>query len=655
MAKVAPMIRHQINLGFAFVLIMALLTIFAVVEWKVKPELIEQRQERISINQHALLDLLDAKLGQIELLTSTMALAGTTLPKDEALFRTTFPEILNNHGDPAIAGGGIWPEPGTFTQGVARRSFFWGRAGATMEYYDDYNHPDGKGYHNESWYVAGKTTPADHCSWSNAYIDPFTKEPMITCTVPMKDDKRFVGVATVDMRLAGISDILSQYGKENGGYVFAFDADSKAISFPQSAVTFQPYRNTLWTRDELQVQLPWLQSAFKATQTLSTSKLITVENDGILNEAAYVHLIRYPEADWVIGLAVPKSKMTAAADNMGLFLMIAIGGLLLVVGVIATITARNLLDKIRQTTHQIRELIDGETTQALDVGNLNEVGELRHAVNDYGDKLKALLLRLETLQDELVQNEKLSSLGSLVAGIAHELNTPIGNALMSSTSILSMKQDFVQQLEKPITRDDLDQFLTHVEDGTRIVERNMSRASELIRAFKQLAVDQTNDHQREFDLHHLINEVLLSLRPTLQRTPHHLDVDIPEAIKLNSYPGALTQTLINLINNALVHAFTTQDQGHIQIHASQDSHDQVHITVQDNGVGMTPDVQKHIFDPFYTTHLGQGGSGLGLHITFNLITSVLGGRIQVKSKPQQGSRFIVTIPLTAPERASSSS
>ncbi|OOF22625.1 hypothetical protein BZJ19_14430 [Salinivibrio proteolyticus] len=649
MAKTALMIRHQINLGFAVVLVLALLTIFAVLEWKVKPDLIEQRQERISLNQYALIDLLDAKLGQIELLTSTIALKGTNLPKDEVLFRSLFPPLFNNHGDPTIAGGGIWPEPNTFTPGVERRSFFWGRTGPEMEYYDDYNDPDGKGYHNESWYLVGKQAPNDRCSWSNAYIDPFTKEPMITCTVPMKENERFVGVATVDMRLDGIADILSRYGKENDGYVFALDANNKAISYPESAVTFNPYRNTLLTATELELQLPWLQEALQASESLQDSRLITIESDGVLNEAAYVHIIKYPQVDWVIGLVVPKSKMTAAADSMGLFLMFAIGGLLLVVGIIAAITARNLLGKIQQTTTQIWELIEGETTQELTVDNMNEVGELRQAVNAYGDKLKSLLTRLEAIQDELVQNEKLSSLGSLVAGVAHELNTPIGNALMSATSILGVKQEFVHKLEKPITRDDLNQFLTHVDEGTRIVERNMARASELIRAFKQLAVDQTSDLRREFDLHHLVNEVLLSLRPTLQRLPHQIDVDIPDNMQLNSYPGALSQILINLINNALIHAFASKEQGRIQIYATQSSTDLVHITVRDNGAGMSYDVRKRIFDPFFTTRLGQGGSGLGLHITFNLVTSVLGGRIEVKSEPNKGSRFTITIPSTAPE------
>ncbi|OOF00043.1 sensor histidine kinase [Salinivibrio sp. IB643] len=139
------------------------------------------------------------------------------------------------------------------------------------------------------------------------------------------------------------------------------------------------------------------------------------------------------------------------------------------------------------------------------------------------------------------------------------------------------------------------------------------------------------------------------MRPTLQRAPHQLEVAIPEGILLNSYPGALTQTLINLINNALIHAFIGRDAGNIHITATMATTDRVSIVIRDDGAGMTPEVQKRIFDPFYTTRLGQGGSGLGLHITFNLVTGLLGGRIEVKSEPDKGSRFTITIPSTAPD------
>lgn len=648
MARTVLMIRQQINLGFALVLVMALLIIFVVVDLRVKPDLIQQQQKQLAVNQDQLISLISAKLGQTELLASTMALAASQLPKDEALFKALFPPIINNRGDSVIAGGGIWPEPGAFTEEAQRRSFFWARSAGSMRYLDDYNDPVGVGYHTQQWYQVGRDAPIDRCSWSKAYTDPFTDIPMVTCTLPMQENGRFTGVATVDMRLDGIKEILARYGSEQGGYAFALDSTGQILSFPLSEAQLEHSAGSLMTARELGQQLPWLSETLNRAADLQSPTVVALRDDGILGEAAYVNLVKHPQTGWRIGLVVPQSHMTASAESMGLFLMLAIGALLVIVGIVAAIISRNLLGLIQQTTQQIRELTHGETAQALDTGAMNEIGELRQAVNAYGDKLKSLLNHLENVKDELVQSEKLASLGSLVSGIAHELNTPIGNAMMSSTAIADAKRHFSRQLSHQVTRNDLNNFIEDVGEGAEIIERNMARAAELIGAFKQLAVDQESANRREFDLYSLVKEVNLSMRPTLQRTPYRLDVDVPEGLHFDSYPGALSQVLINLINNAVVHAFSERSQGCIQITARARPDDWVSLSVKDDGCGIPLELQKHIFDPFYTTKLGQGGSGLGLHITFNLITGVLGGRIDVDSVEGQGSRFTVTLPKSAP-------
>ena len=201
-------ISQKINIGFIVALILAMSSIYLVVEQKIKPDLIAQRQQQISISQQGMVSLLAAKLIDIQLLTSTLASAGSDLPKDEALFKQVFPPIIDNQGNKAIAGGGIWPEPQQFTPGIDRRSFFWGRTNGTLQYVDDYNKPDGNGYHNESWYQVGRQGQAGKCSWSEAYTDPFTKTPMITCTVSMQSQGLFSGVATVDMMLDGVTALL---------------------------------------------------------------------------------------------------------------------------------------------------------------------------------------------------------------------------------------------------------------------------------------------------------------------------------------------------------------------------------------------------------------------------------------------------------------
>ena len=395
-------IRQQIYIGLFAILLLALASIYLVIEMKVKPDLTAERQQQISVNQKALSDLLDAKLEKIQLLTSTLALAGSQLPKEEALFKKIFPSIINNHNDTSIAGGGIWPEPSAFTQGVDRRSFFWGRDGAQMSYLDDYNDPAGSGYHNESWYTVGKTASVDLCAWSEAYIDPVTQIPMVTCTIPMKEQNRFTGVTTVDMMLDGVTETLESYGQENQGYVFAIDHIGQVLSFPNGKVNLVKSDGSMLTRAELGQQLPWLKPALIEVKNKET--IVSLHHDDILGGAAYVDLIRHPETGWTIGLVVPKDRMTEIAQNMGLFLMLIIGALLIVVSLIAAGFFRSLLNKITQTRDQIQELADGGSNQALTVGKLNELGELRLAVNAYGDKLKQLLGQIHNESAKLVQD-----------------------------------------------------------------------------------------------------------------------------------------------------------------------------------------------------------------------------------------------------------
>ncbi|MBJ7536281.1 methyl-accepting chemotaxis protein [Marinomonas transparens] len=393
-------ISQQINIGLLTILLLALVCIDLVVEMKVKPDLTAERQRQITVNQKGLSELLSAKLEKIQLLTSTLALAGTELPKEEALFKKLFPSIVNNHDDKSIAGGGIWPEPNAFTQGTERRSFFWGRDGSNMSYLDDYNDPAGSGYHNEGWYKVGKNAPVDLCAWSEAYIDPVTNIPMVTCTIPMKEGNRFTGVSTVDMMLDGITETLAQYGSANDGYVFAIDQIGQVLSFPKGKAKLVKSDGSMLTAQELGNELPWLKPAL--AQNNNSTKVVSLDHDDILDGAAYVDVFKHPQTGWTIGLVVPKERMTEIAQSMGLFLMLTIGALLIVVSIIVVYFFRSFLQKINQTTQQIQDLADGGSAEELEVGKLNEIGDLRQSVNAYGDKLKKLLEQIHIESANLV-------------------------------------------------------------------------------------------------------------------------------------------------------------------------------------------------------------------------------------------------------------
>ncbi|MDR7307153.1 substrate-binding domain-containing protein [Rhodoferax saidenbachensis] len=251
-------------------------------------------------------------------------------------------------------------------------------------------------------------------------------------------------------------------------------------------------------------------------------------------------------------------------------------------------------------------------------------------------------------QRMLVNSEKMAALGALVAGVAHELNTPIGNAMLAATTLKDQCLAFAEQVSKGITRTDLQHFLDAIGNGSDLVERNLVRTAHLISSFKQVAIDQSSSQPRNFLLASVVEETLLLLSPTLKKTAVTLERTIPDDIELHSHPGALEQVLMNLINNAVIHGLDGRVQGHIRIQAHMQSPGWVRLAVEDDGVGIAPENIQRVFDPFFSTRFGRGGSGLGLSITHSLVEHTLGGKIEVRSQVGQGAHFDITLPLRAP-------
>ena len=263
------------------------------------------------------------------------------------------------------------------------------------------------------------------------------------------------------------------------------------------------------------------------------------------------------------------------------------------------------------------------------------------------DLSKALEVVRRT-QDDLVRAEKLASLGALVAGISHELNTPLGNALLAATTMEQLFEQSHQQINTGnFRRSTFDEFLASGKEMASLITRSTRRAADMVASFKQVAVDQTSEQRRTFKLDEVINDNLSALLPTLKKNQIQVRNLVPADIECNSYPGPLGQVLTNLIQNAIVHGFADRDHGTITISASSQARS-LTLTIHDDGIGMTPDVLTHIFDPFFTTRLGQGGSGLGLSISHRIATSILGGNLKAESSFHTGSLFTLTFPEVAP-------
>lgn len=275
-----------------------------------------------------------------------------------------------------------------------------------------------------------------------------------------------------------------------------------------------------------------------------------------------------------------------------------------------------------------------------------EAEQAQHEAQDQASQLAESLTELQQAQQQLVESEKMASLGGLVAGIAHEINTPVGIGVTAASSL----QERVERLrqvfdDKTMKRSDLQQFMDGVQEGVGILLSNLQRAAELVHSFKQVAVDQTSDSRRRFKLREYLDEVLLSLRPQLKKTHHKVTVDCPADLELNSYPGAMSQVITNLVTNSLIHAYGPDDVGNISIRVRLEGA-RVQIQYSDDGRGISAEHREQIFEPFFTTRRGQGGSGLGMHVVYNIVKQRLGGQIACDSELGKGTRFTLSIPYS---------
>jgi len=346
----------------------------------------------------------------------------------------------------------------------------------------------------------------------------------------------------------------------------------------------------------------------------------------------------------VIGLALTRhlKSLTSAAHSM------AEGDLSVRINVEtqdeigeAAVTFNRMADNISENELSLRQ-------SALQIRELNE--ELEQRVEKRTEELQQtnvqLSLSLEQLgqtQDQLVQAEKMASLGALVAGVAHEANTPIGLGV-TTASYLENKVSEIQRIYESgeMTRNDFEKFQRSAIQSSQIISSNLKRAADLIQSFKQVAVDQSAEERRCFDVCGYTHEVLRSFKPKFINTSYDLQVSCKDGLTFNSYPGGFAQILTNLIMNSFNHGFEGIHEGKIEINIEKQQ-DYIRIQYKDNGKGMDEKTKKKIFDPFYTTSRGSGGSGLGMHIVYNLITQTFFGDIDCESSPGGGVVFEIKL------------
>jgi C4-dicarboxylate-specific signal transduction histidine kinase len=343
-------------------------------------------------------------------------------------------------------------------------------------------------------------------------------------------------------------------------------------------------------------------------------------------------------------------------------------GALVLIAVVGVAVARSLtrpLDRLLKSVHAIvngqlgaqvegRDARDelGELAQAIEVFRQNAISKAaaEEELRTSHRRLETAYAELRNAQDSLVESEKLAALGGLVAGVAHEVNNPVGISITVASALARRSAEFAADIERgELRRSKLNAFAHGSRDAAEQLVANLTRAGELIRSFKQVAVDRSQAERRTFDLLEATQQIIVSLRPSLSPDRVAIEVEGEPGVQMDSYPGPYGQVLTNLVLNAVTHAFQDGAPGRVTITLGMAGRDHAQVDVRDDGCGMDDALRRHAFEPFFTTMRGRGGTGLGLHIVQNVVTHQLGGDITLITAPRQGALFRIKLPRVAPQ------
>jgi C4-dicarboxylate-specific signal transduction histidine kinase len=395
---------------------------------------------------------------------------------------------------------------------------------------------------------------------------------------------------------------------------------------------------------------------------------ITVDYAGHNVVAAWRYL---PDLHWGMVVKIDTDEALAPFIKLRFYTCLVLGFLITFVTAFAFFIGKSIIEPVHDLIQVTDKIAKGDLNQRVFVQDYrdDEFGELAQTFNYMADQIKQsydhlerrvqtrtlelsvakvsaeeALNQLKTTQDSLVQSEKMAALGGLVAGIAHEINTPVGITLTSATHLSAKTEKIAKLYEQgELDGDELETYFKVAQQSTQLMTINSQRAADLIHSFKQVAVDQTSGERREFDLKNYIEEVLLSLRPTLKKATIKILLNCPENLIINSYAGAISQILTNFVMNSLIHGYEPNQSGVLSIAVASLDSDMIELTYSDDGKGIPEELQAQIFDPFFTTRRGNGGSGLGLHVVYNLVYQTLKGSLKLQSS-NNGTAFTVQFP-----------
>lgn len=641
---------------------------------------------QVSATLTATVHQLDAIAAQMERTAAGLARGGEHFQevhhrRDTGRLRSELKRLLLRtfSSFPAAEGGGIWYEPATLDHQEDRIAPFVYRdqGQLTFTWERESGHYD---YHNQPWYRLA--IPADWPRnehrpqtfyWSRPYTDSHNQQTVMTVAVPMYDEKqKLLGVATVNWNAGKMLQPLEGLQISPGTRVALYDP---------------------------------LSARFLTAETISPLSLLNNPGQSFSREhqtasGDYLFAAR-TQTGLIIAALVPRQELATLvsgflAGNMGVNIAIAVV-FIAVMALVLTIlfrpfeqilqrlrdavllnsqsdrltfnpiryddsnefspivdTFNTLVDQIARYTDRLSRtntLLYAEQRRAEELNSTLEqkVSERTRELAEKNQELNESLRMLKLTQQQLVNLEKHAALGDIVAGLAHEINTPLGISVTAVSALEEQLRDLEEQFRShKLTRQSFDEYTELTREGVSIAADNLRRAADLIARFKQVAVDQASEQKRDFELCDYLNSILTSLRPGYKYRPVKVELNCAQRVIISSYPGALAQIITNLITNSLTHGFPPDRDdrdhpGNITLTVTEEGQN-VCIIYRDDGAGMSEDTRNHLFDPFFTTRAQHGGSGLGTYIIQDLVCHQLQGTLEVSSSPGAGCEFIIRLP-----------
>lgn len=710
LTKSRPHFRNSLKIRLTLYLLalftLLIIATYAVLSYTTNNVLHEREYEynhELGVN---IISEIRSRLAETESLAKAIARMAETLDKDSELFKKTFPVVIDNQGTDSIAGGGIWPEPFKFSPGLERSSFFWGRTSeGILKFYNDYNNPEGPGYHNEEWYVPARFLKKNQVYWSKSYMDPYSFEPMVTCTAPIFENDQFTGVTTIDLKLTGLNGLFAQKAEAFGGYLFAVDRNNKLLSFPDNKVSknisfsdsgrSEEYK----TISELEKSLPAFKKLSKElenvnrniiskyegnTQIPLQSKLISdgsyqinsdesllistflnsqinteksyffTENDPVLGEKTMHSIFLMPETGWKFILATPASKMDSIVTQvkntlLALLILLQIIALLMML----YIFHHDITGPLNKMCHELQQAEDNDNPVLIKQSRQDEIGQLAYEINKRSSVIEDVIQQLKGSNLELEKRVELS--GSEIKDTLKLLK----DAKEKAESANKSKSLFLANMSHEI-RTPMNAIMGYTDILTKKTkDPEHSRFLKIIRNSGKTLLSLINDI---LDLSKIeagkldLNFGSVNTRTLFSSIPDQFDAlikekklefildiseKLPNAILIDE--TRMRQVLNNIIGNAI--KFTDKGSIELKVYDFTENNELI-FSVKDTGRGIPRDQLESIFENFEQVESNQydqlEGTGLGLAITHKLL-KIMNGDISVKSELHVGTEFTVTI------------